>query len=284
MNIPSTLTQRLSDQRRTQRDSARVERDSALQERDDARLERDDFKAQTTNLENNKVAQEQFVAMLSHDLRNPINAIQMAAEILREDHTDGLTREMIDLIDRNADQAGDLISQLLDAHLIRSGAMLPLEQVRCDLFPIFRKCHQSLAPADQNKILFNASGKTEVWGFWDPLALERAFKNLISNAIKFTEINKPVRIQISQGEDVTDVSFQNFGEVISLENQLRIFDSQVRVHQKDGVKQKKGWGLGLTLVRGIAEAHRGKVEVTSNKHEGTTFTLKIPNESKSSTP
>jgi signal transduction histidine kinase len=276
MKSELNISRQLSDQHKVQRDSARTERDSALEERDSARTERDDFKDQADDLERNKVAQEQFIATLSHDLRNPIGAIKMASEIIRDGADKEVIREMTNLIERNADQAGELISQLLDAHLIRSGATLPIRIKRCDLLWILQKCHQSLEPGNQSKILLKSESGSEVWGVWDPHILERAFRNLISNAIKFSDSDKNIFITVSQGPEITNIRFQNFGELISLENQLRIFDSQFRVLQKE-LHQKKGWGLGLTLVRGIAEAHGGKIEVSSSRSEGTTFTLSLPN-------
>ena len=262
---------------REQRDAARIERDSALDERDSARIERDGFKGQADLWEKNNVAQEQFVATLSHDLRNPIGSIKMAVDIIRDGVNEQRMKEMTDLIERNADQAGELINQLLDAHLIRSGAKLPLQLAECDMLTALRKCYKSLPPQIQSRIILSSENKTEIKGFWDARALERAFQNLISNAVKFSDPDKSIQITVSQSSIITRVSIQNFGELISLENQLKIFDSQFRAQQAD-TKYKKGWGLGLTLVRGIAEAHGGKIEVSSSQSEGTVFTLLLPNE------
>lgn len=279
-------SQKVSESRRVQRDSALTERDSALQERDDAREERDSargerdsFKGQTKTMERNRVAQEQFVATLSHDLINPIGAIKMAVEVIRDSPDAETLAEMTDLIGRNADQAEELIRHLLDAHLVKSGASLPIERVECDLLKILQKCQGSLAPKDKERIHLYADDRESVFGFWDPRALERALKNLISNALKFSTPNRSIEIRISQNSALTVIEVQNFGDVISLENQLRIFDSQVRISQAD-LQRKQGWGLGLTLVRGIAEAHRGKIEVSSSVAEGTVFTLKIPTDTR----
>lgn len=272
----------ISNERRDQRDSARVERDSALQERDDARTERDEFKQQNVSLEtqnedleNDKIAQNKFVATVSHDLRNPIGVIKMAVDVLRDGADPAIYLQMIELIERNADQAGDLISHLLDAHLIRSGMEFPLEKEECDIMEVLRKCHNSLAPEERERVELDFLPNEQSLGFWDPVALERVFKNLISNAIKFSDAGKKVTIRVDRGIEFTNVYVHNSGEVISPQNQLRIFDSQVRIN-RDAREKKKGWGLGLTLVKGIVEAHVGKVDVSSNKIEGTVFTVRLP--------
>lgn len=263
-------SQKLSNHHKEQRDSARAERDFALEERDLARSERDGF-------ENDNAAQEQFVATVSHDLRNPMGVIKMAIEALQMGLSPDEEKAMIDMIDRSADQASELISQLLDTHLIRSGEKLPLHFGRCEISAILSKCHQSLTLDDQKRIVIRPDPMGEAWGNWDPRALERAFKNLISNALKFSDADKTIQLSFEQTSEVTTISFQNFGEVIALGDQIKIFDSHFRI-QNSNSRNKKGWGLGLTLVKGIAEAHNGKVEVISSRSAGTTFIIKLPND------
>ncbi len=275
-SITSSTQSQLSDKHKMQRDSARDERDSALHERDLARTERDDFEDRALDQNKNSIAQELFVATLSHDLRNPIAAIKMAVEIIKDNADEKLRMEMTALIDRNADQAGDLISQLLDANLVKSGAKLQIEPKKCELVSILKKCKAALAPQDQDRLSIITDINFQVWGNWDPRALERAFKNIISNSLKFSDKGKQVLIKLWQGPDITNISFQNFGKIISLENQLKIFDSHFRV-QDSGKDVQMGWGLGLTLVKGICESHGGKVDVASSQTEGTVFTIRLPN-------
>ncbi len=271
-------TQKLPQTHKDQRDSARAERDMALEERNSARSERDYSRDQNDVHEKNKIAQELFIATLSHDLRNPIGAIKMATELLKEECSTNFQQEIVALIERNADQAGELITQLLDAHLVQSGAPLPLKIKYNNLKDVLQKCYDSLAPQHQALITMNIQD-TDIFGYWDAVALERAFKNLINNAVKFTDADKNIQIKIIQGPDTVQISFQNFGAIISAENQLRIFDSQHRVSHME-THATAGWGLGLTLVRGIVEAHAGNVSVTSDNVNGTMFTIDLPNDSR----
>ena len=266
-----------------ERDLARTERDSVIVERNSARKDVADLKAEAKatklDTENDQAAREHFIATVSHDLRNPIGAIKMAIEVLRRSEVKH--EDLMALIERNCDQAEGLLNHLLDAHLIKSGSKLPIKAERCDLLKILRKCREAF-PQDQcEKITLDFKDNEEICGVWDAQALERAFKNLINNAIKFGDTEKEIKVMATQNEETTSVCFQNFGEPISEQNLLRIFDTHFREQNKD---MKKGWGLGLTIVRGIAEAHNGQVEVQSSQTEGTIFTLKLPNAVKSGEP
>src|SRR6185369_14282873 len=228
----------------------RKQRDAARTERDSARAERDTLKEDAVNL----IAQERFVATVSHDLRNPVGAIKMAVEILKRESVKREREDLIDLIERNADQAEELINHLLDAHLIKAGGKLPIEPKRCELLSILQKCKDSLPPGTRDRVELKYDPIERIWGVWDCAHLERAFQNLISNALKFGD-EKTIKITATQRADITSVCFQNFGMPISEENLLRIFGSHFRARSTE---VKKGWGLGLTLVKGIAKAHNGK--------------------------
>lgn len=260
---------------RFQRDSARKERDMAIFERDSAIS---DIKKQKNNFEKDICAQDQFIATLSHDLKNPISAIKMAVEIIRMDNNENIPEDMMNLIDRNADQAGDLINQLLDVHLIRSGEKLPMTFESTNLMELINCCLNTLSPGDHDKICLTPYIANAIKVIWDPKAIKRVIKNLLSNALKYSGDNKAIHIILEQNKDTTVIKVQNFGEIISISDQQHIFDTHVRIPQNHGHTQ--GWGLGLALVKGIVEAHQGKVEVTSSKVEGTTFTIILPNDAR----
>jgi signal transduction histidine kinase len=266
------------DDARAERDSALNERDSARDERDSARDERDDFENINLSMKKNNIAQEQFVATLSHDLRNPISAIKMAAELLIEGADEILTREMVALIDRNADLAGELINQLLDAHLIKAGQKLPINPQLMNMGEVLTKCHEALDPKNRDRIQVIGAG-SQCSGYWDAALIERALKNLLSNALKFGDDQK-IKFTVWQESDITGISVKNHGSVISLDNQLKIFNINFRVEHNDTAHAKKGWGLGLTLVKGIAESHNGKIDVVSSQASGTIFTIRLPNDAR----
>ncbi len=269
------------DSARVERDSARIERDEAISERDSIIVERDFFKRMIDSLKRDELTREEFVATLTHDIRNPIGIIKVAMEVLQTYVTETNDEEdyntMIELIERNIDTTEALIKRLLDAHLIKSGSKLPVTLAKCDIVTITKECINNLIPIVKKRVILDTEGEEEVYGIWDKSALKRAFNNLISNAIKYGDKDREIKISIRQGPDFTSISFKNYGEVIPLKDQTKIFDSYYRSPQHR--KEQFGWGLGLTLVKGIAESHNGKVEVTSNKLDGTVFTITLPNDS-----
>ena len=120
--------------------------------------------------------------------------------------------------------------------------------------------------------MFQDLKETAYWGYWDPFALKRAFNNLLSNALKFSDPDKEIRIFTEESFGSINISIQNFGKLISPQDHKNIFKSHFKV---EGNKML-GWGLGLTLVRGVAEAHGGGVDIVSNENDGTIFTMKLP--------
>lgn len=209
---------------------AKGERDIAEKENKSSRYECEQLQHNVHTLKEYEKSREQFVATLSHDLRNPVGVIKMAVDILKEYDTHESFHSMVDLIDRNTDVAQELISHLLDANLVKSGNKIPIELVRCELLEILMKCRKSKSTKDQGRVeLICEADNMSFWGVWDPFALSRAFNNLLDNALKYGADNKRVRIAIWQERDFVSISFQNFGKVISVADQANIFDSHFRV-------------------------------------------------------
>jgi signal transduction histidine kinase len=112
-------------------------------------------------------------------------------------------------------------------------------------------------------------------GRWDPHGLRRVFDNLLSNAIKYGERGGPISVVIRRVDARILVGVHNRGTIIPAEEQAKLFQPFHRTQEAKATGQR-GWGLGLTLVRGIVEAHGGIVKVESYPKEGTTFTIDLP--------
>ncbi|MBC7428010.1 MAG: sensor histidine kinase [Bacteriovorax sp.] len=100
----------------------------------------------------------------------------------------------------------------------------------------------------------------------------RIVENLCNNAVKFGKEHSPVTLFLDMVENMVSIKVHNFGKVITPENLEKLFEPYQRPDEKS-TSHKPGWGLGLTLVKGLAEAHHGRVEVESSELDGTSFTV-----------
>jgi PAS domain S-box-containing protein len=215
---------------------------------------------------------ERFVAALSHDMRSPLTAAKMGAQLIlrRADQPDACQTYAARIM-RNVDQADRLIQNLLDASRISAGEALPVQRVPCDVRALVRDVLADETTIHGHRFVLDAPAP--VCGVCDPAVLRRALDNLLGNAIKYGAPHAPVVVRLVQHEREIALSVHNQGPPIAPEDQARIFQPYQRVEHQGSAP--KGWGLGLTLVRSMAEAHGGTVRVHSAADAGTTFTVTL---------
>jgi signal transduction histidine kinase len=214
------------------------------------------------------------MSVLVHDLRGPLTVAKMGSTMLvRQPELLDERRELATKIDTNIDRAERMIRDLLDTNRIRANERLPLHLAECDLASIARGVIRELSSIYGQRFLLNQEGA--VRDIWDAEELRRALWNLVINAVKYGAPDKPITITVKASISEAQMSVHNYGSLIALEDQSSIFDSFTRT-QGAQAKGKIGWGLGLTLVRGCAEAHGGKATVESSAALGTTFTIHLP--------
>jgi signal transduction histidine kinase len=222
-------------------------------------------------LEAERIVRERFVALLAHDLRGPLSTAMMAAKLLarpeRQERADLALR-----IERNMLRAERMIQDLLDAHRVRAGYRLPLDLQRCDLVDIASNVVAELEGSDRQRVRLSAPERLE--GVWMPSQLTRALWNLITNALKYGAPGGQVEVEIARSLDGVAISVHNTGAAIPPAEQAQLFEPFSRARGAEA--RARGWGLGLTLVRGCAEAHGGTVELASTPETGTTFTMRLP--------
>jgi signal transduction histidine kinase len=224
-------------------------------------------------LDAERVVRERFVALLAHDLRGPLSAATLAAKMLvaRPEQLEE-RRDLAIRIERNMLRVDRMIQDLLDANRVRAGHRLALDLKRCDLVEIAGDVIADLQDADRQRVFLSAPDRLE--GVWAPDQLARALWNLITNALKHGAAGGQVHVDISGALDGVALSVHNAGPGIPLDEQARLFEPFSRARGAE--VRARGWGLGLTLVRGCAEAHGGTVELSSTTAGGTTFTLRLP--------
>lgn len=234
--------------------------------------------ADVHDLEAERELREKFVSLLTHDLRTPLTAIKMSAEMIqRQSGNVQASQSFADRIVSSVDRTDRMISDLLDANRIRSGEKLPLAIENFDLSDLVKKTLTELTAVHGERFVLSAPAPIN--GYWDPKGIRRILENLCSNAVKYGSPNYPIAVSLSQGAETVIIEVQNRGEVISSEDQKYLFQ-QFHRGRKAASGKKKGWGIGLTLVLGVAEAHGGTVTVESEIETGTIFTVTLPMDSR----
>jgi hypothetical protein len=220
-----------------------------------------------------------FLAILGHDLRNPLNSIAMSAQMLP--HLDPPDPESLGIaaqIATNTQVMARMIGDLLDYTRTRLGAGMPvtpapmdLGALGRDLFDEFRTAH----PAREFR--FAAAG--DLRGAWDADRLRQAVSNLLGNAVQHGAADAPVELGLAGG-DVSEVVVQvrNGGPPIPPGEIPKIFDPLVRGSGADSPRGNRpgSIGLGLYIAREIARSHGGRIDVTSTRQAGTAFTVHLP--------
>ncbi len=222
---------------------------------------------------------EEFVAIVSHDLRNPIGAILSATEILLEDASNaGITddaKTWIQLIKRNAETSLRLISDILDMERIVEGK-LQLQLTKNQIDVLIHDILQSyIHVASTKKILLTASPANNGTAMCDKDRVAQILSNLIGNALKFTPENGSVTVESKESENEITVSVSDTGPGVPDDQKLRIFERFAQI----GNKQRTGIGLGLYISKTLVESHSGKLWVTSTIGSGSTFWFTLPKQS-----
>lgn len=226
-----------------------------------------------------RVLRERFVSILAHDLREPLSAAKVGTELLL--HAPDLPaeqREVATRIDASLGRADRMIRDLLDAARVRVGEQLLLEVAELDPAELARDVVDELRRLHGPRFAVRADSPVRV--HWSAYEIRRSLWNLLTNAVKYGDPQAAITVAIEPAGDDVAVSVHNWGAPLSADDAAHVFDPFVRTAGARARGPGKGWGLGLTLVRGCAEAHGGRVEVASSEAGGTTFTLRLPRDAR----
>ena len=229
-------------------------------------------------LELERDVRERFVGALTHDLRTPLAAAKISAQLLtRKVPDEQLLHRVANRISHNIDRADKMIQDILDASHIKAGEKVALDIYEHNINEVMRTTVEDLISIHGDRVIFDK--KEDINGFWDASALKRMTENLVNNAVKYGQDHTPITLNLKKLKDSVVISVHNSGLPISDHDQKAIFEPRQRsVSAKVGIQ--KGWGIGLTLVRGFAEAHGGQAIVRSSQNEGTTFSIIIPQDAR----
>jgi PAS domain S-box-containing protein len=219
---------------------------------------------------------ERFVGIVSHDLRNPLNAITMAAALLLQSRqlSPPLARHAA-RIRANAERMARMIGDLLDLTRGRLGGGIPVSPEPARLGDVVAEVLGTLALArPDRRVVLEAEAGAPLDGEWDRDRVGQAVGNLVSNAFDHGDPGAPVTVTLrGEGDERVAVEVHNEGAPIAPELRAHLFDPFRRGR---GGGDGGGLGLGLYIAREIARAHGGELTFTSSAAEGTTFRLVLP--------
>ncbi len=241
---------------------------------EDARQELSDQNDELRQLDELKT---RFLATVSHELRSPLTSIVSYAELIR-DEEDGLSptgTRFLDIISRNAARITKLVGDLLLLSQIEAG-MIPLELEAVSVAEVVAEAVQAAAPgATQKGVTLDGTAPDGPAVLADRARLVQVIDNLIANAVKFTDEGGHVQVTAAAEGREWRIDVQDSGIGIPPDEIGHLFDRFFRASNA-ATAGRPGSGLGLSIVKEVAELHGGRVEVTSTLGSGTTVHLFLP--------
>ena len=220
---------------------------------------------------------DEFLAMLSHELRNPLAPIQNAVHILRlKNDDDPIQQQARTIIERQVGQMTALVNDLLDVSRITTGR-IQLRQDRIVLQGVAERAVESTQSLiGQRKHTLSVSLRAEpIWVFADSARLEQMLVNLLNNAAKYTNEGGHIWLTIEKEDQEAVIRVRDTGVGIAPELLPRIFDLFTQANRTLD-RSQGGLGIGLALVERIVSMHGGRVEAHSTLGQGSEFIVRLP--------
>jgi PAS domain S-box-containing protein len=214
-------------------------------------------------------ARERFIAILGHDLRNPLAAIVSAAELLERAEVPVQFVRAVERIGRSARRMEVMIADVLDFARGRLGGGIPIQRESCDLGRVVAET------VDETRLAFpgrdiRCQATGDLAGTWDRSRVEQVLSNLIGNAVHHGA--DPVTVAAQGSGDAVILSVHDEGRPIPGAHLARLFEPFHAGARRDS----GGLGLGLYIASEIVRAHRGSISVSSTEGAGTTFSVRLP--------
>jgi PAS domain S-box-containing protein len=217
---------------------------------------------------------DQFLVMLGHEMRQPLNALQAASRVARLYADNDRILRPLDVIERQVAHMAHLVDDLTDASRVKRGKLL-LQRSRCDLRGIVDTSvdtvQATVAANEQVLVVRHPDLAVPIDG--DPHRLRQVLLNLLSNAMKHTPRHGRIEVALETVDRWAVLRVSDTGSGIAADLLPRVFDLFVQATDAE----TSGMGIGLSLVKGIVELHEGTVEARSGgEGQGSTFTVRLP--------
>lgn len=222
---------------------------------------------------------DEFMAIASHDMRTPLAAVRGYAQLARR-HLATTPNDLAAIdrwlgdIDESAGRLTGLVSEFMDISLLQGGNPVPMQLQRVDLVELVTEhVRDQQGSVDQSHVFSVSSDAAEIVGYWDPGRLGRVIDNVLGNAVKFSPAGSSIEVRTWSQDGYGCVAIVDEGIGIAERDHQLIFSPMFRASNARGVQ---GTGLGLAGSRGIVMLLGGEITVQSRLGEGSTFTIRLP--------
>ncbi|MCG9972119.1 sensor histidine kinase [Christiangramia crocea] len=222
---------------------------------------------------------EKLVGTLAHDIRTPISTAYFALDILHHGDSEERFQNLKNMGMKSLEKSLELLEGLLDAISVQAGEGITLNFEEIDLVKELKWVYKEASQIFTNEIGFKCDSE-KITGIFDGTAVRRVIENLVTNAVKYGSHSTPVTIMVEDKDDHVIIKVHNYGKPIARKNQSEIFKFLNRARSVQ-TGNLESWGMGLTLVKSVAQAHGGKVGLESDEEHGTTFSISLGKKSNS---
>lgn len=234
------------------------------------------WKEREQNLYNVKEQKNTILQILGHDLRGPLNTIQMSTSLLEREQnlTTAGGKRLLEIINRTCRNSLRLISEMLEVEFLEMESV-ELTKSRTELVSHLQNQIETYLIGDNTKQFELSSNKATIYAMVDVTRFMLIMENIISNAYKFTQPDGRISIYIEEKEKTVLLTVADDGIGIPDDYKPIVFDKFTRARRK-GVNGARPIGLGMHLIKKMMDMHEGKIWFESEEGKGTTFYVEIP--------
>jgi PAS domain S-box-containing protein len=238
-----------------------------------ANIDIDDTRQACGKLEQRAAYEKYLIGIVSHDLRSPLSAIELAATLLLEgEPPDTEDRRLLEKIAQSAQRATRMVRDLMDVAQARSERGIPINPRLTDLQDVVRQVVDELQTTHPTREVSIEWATDDTSALCDPERVAQGLANLIGNALQHSPSESTIRVRLTGTSDTIAIEVHNEGPAISPEDLDLLFEPFWR----GKTAKSHGLGLGLFIARSIVVAHQGSLDVRSAPEAGTSFTVQLP--------
>ncbi|HEY7516465.1 MAG TPA: ATP-binding protein, partial [Vicinamibacteria bacterium] len=222
-------------------------------------------------------ARDEFLSMAAHELKTPLTSLRGFAQLLLSQTEGGRPpeperlRQALEVIDQQSGKLGRLVVQLLDISRLEAGRLF-LDRTRSDVVKIAESVVAATrVTTDRHQVTLEGAPSAVAWV--DPLRIEQVIANMVDNAVKYSPMGGPVRVEVLKRGELVRISVRDQGVGVPEAHRARIFD---RFHQAHPDHRFAGMGLGLHISREIVEMHGGRIEARFPSDGGVEMIVTLP--------